>query len=119
MVLDYYDDGKGDYKRRSDITIEAQSGSKLTIYLMQRFSERTESRLHVNVQCAADSEVRLVIADSGAKNHRLDLHTDLQDRAIFDCQSIYFGRGEEKYDYNYNLVHYGICASPTWSSTAP
>lgn len=108
MVIDYHDDGLGDYRRHSDITIEAASGSKLTIYLLQRFSERTDSRMFVNVQCAADAEVRLIIADSGSKTHRLDLHADLQDRSIFDCQSIYFGRGEEKYDYNYNLVHHGV-----------
>ncbi len=108
MILNYEDDGLGSYKRYSEYEIVAKPHAQLTLFLVQRLSEKSESQCKVRVKCEPNSEVRIIIADSGAKAHRLDLRTDMEERSLFDCQGIYFGRGQERYDYNYNLVHHGI-----------
>ncbi|MDO5733544.1 MAG: SufD family Fe-S cluster assembly protein [Eubacteriales bacterium] len=112
LILAYSDSGELRTKRHTEVEIRAEAGSHLIIFLVQQMSEQADSRMFVNVYLEPDSEVRMIIADSGARTHRLDLKADLQDRAIFDCQGIYFGRGEESYDYNYELIHKGkLCRS--------
>lgn len=108
VILNYEDDGKGEYKRHTEIEIRAEANANFTLFLVQRLSEMSDSRAFVQVHCLPRSDVRVVVADSGAQTHRLDLRADLEERSLFDCQSIYFGRADEKYDYNYNLVHHGV-----------
>ncbi len=108
MILNYEDDGQDSYLRYSEIEIDAEPSSHLTIFLVQRLGEHSHSRCKIKVNCQELSEVRMIIADSGAATHGLDLQSDMQERSTFDCQGIYFGRNQERYDYNYNLIHHGI-----------
>ncbi len=107
IILAYSDDGDQPVQRQSEIQIRAEGGSRLLLFLIQQMSAEAASRMRVQVQLEPDAEVRLVIADSGAGSHALDLEAHLDSRALFDCQSIYFGREDECYDYNYKLIHHG------------
>lgn len=107
LIFHYQDDGRTSYQRASEFQVKTKPGAHLTIYLIQRLSQQSDSRCVVRVACGADSQVRLVNVDAGGASHGLDLRVDLEARADFDCQSIYFGQDQERYDYNYNLVHHG------------
>ncbi|MDO5737925.1 MAG: SufD family Fe-S cluster assembly protein [Eubacteriales bacterium] len=110
LIFAYRDSGEVTVKRQTDLHIEVAPGAKLMIFLLQQMSPLAASRMKIHCLLEPESELRLVIADSGAGSHALDLKTELDTRSLFDCQSIYFGRGQEKYDYNYHLIHHGQLA---------
>ena len=102
LVLDYF--SKADVKgfRHTIIEVEAEENSNVKIFLSQRFSLDILSIQSVYYKVKKNANVEFIQVDLGSKENYLSYIGELAEKeANVSINSIYFGKNNQKLDFNY------------------
>ena len=102
LALDYF--SKEDVKgfRHTIIEVEAEENSNVKIFLSQRFSLDILSIQSVYYKVKKNANVEFIQVDLGSKENYLSYIGELAEKeANVSINSIYFGKNNQKLDFNY------------------
>lgn len=102
LALDYF--SKEDLKgfRHTIIEVEAEENSNVKIFLSQRFSLDILSIQSVYYKVKKNANVEFIQVDLGSKENYLSYIGELAEKeANVSINSIYFGKNNQKLDFNY------------------
>ncbi len=102
LALDYF--SKEDIKgfRHTIIEVEAEENSNVKIFLSQRFSLDILSIQSVYYKVKKNANVEFIQVDLGSKENYLSYIGELAEKeANVSINSIYFGKNNQKLDFNY------------------
>lgn len=102
LALDYF--SKEDVKgfRHTIIEVEAEENSNVKIFLSQRFSLDILSIQSVYYKVKKNANVEFIQVDLGSKENYLSYIGELAEKeATVSINSIYFGKNNQKLDFNY------------------
>ena len=102
LVLDYF--SKADVKgfRHTIIEVEAEENSNVKIFISQRFSLDILSIQSVYYKVKKNANVEFIQVDLGSKENYLSYIGELAEKeANVSINSIYFGKNNQKLDFNY------------------
>ena len=102
LALDYF--SKEDIKgfRHTIIEVEAEENSNIKIFLSQRFSLDILSIQSVYYKVKKNANVEFIQVDLGSKENYLSYIGELAEKeANVSINSIYFGKNNQKLDFNY------------------
>ena len=102
LALDYF--SKADVKgfRHTIIEVEAEENSNVKIFLSQRFSLDILSIQSVYYKVKKNANVEFIQVDLGSKENYLSYIGELVEKeANVSINSIYFGKNNQKLDFNY------------------
>ena len=102
LALDYF--SKEDIKgfRHTNIEVEAEENSNVKIFLSQRFSLDILSIQSVYYKVKKNANVEFIQVDLGSKENYLSYIGELAKKeANVSINSIYFGKNNQKLDFNY------------------
>ena len=102
LALDYF--SKEDVKgfRHTIIEVEAEENSNVKIFLSQRFSLDILSIQSVYYKVKKNANVEFIQVDLGSKENYLSYIGELSEKeANVSINSIYFGKNNQKLDFNY------------------
>lgn len=102
LALDYF--SKEDVKgfRHTIIEVEAKENSNVKIFLSQRFSLDILSIQSVYYKVKKNANVEFIQVDLGSKENYLSYIGELVEKeANVSINSIYFGKNDQKLDFNY------------------
>lgn len=102
LALDYF--SKEDIKgfRHTIIEVEAEENSNVKIFLYQRFSLDILSIQSVYYKVKKNANVEFIQVDLGSKENYLSYIGELAEKeANVSINSIYFGKNNQKLDFNY------------------
>ena len=102
LALDYF--SKEDIKgfRHTIIEVEAEENSNVKIFLSQRFSLDIFSIQSVYYKVKKNANVEFIQVDLGSKKNYLSYIGELAEKeANVSINSIYFGKNNQKLDFNY------------------
>ena len=102
LALDYF--SKEDVKgfRHTIIEVEAEENSNVKIFISQRFSLDILSIQSVYYKVKKNANVEIVQVDLGSKENYLSYIGELVEKeANVSINSIYFGKNNQKLDFNY------------------
>ena len=102
LVLDYF--SKADVKgfRHTIIEVEAEENSNVKIFISQRFSLGILSIQSVYYKVKKNANVEFIQVDLGSKENYLSYIGELAEKeANVSINSIYFGKNNQKLDFNY------------------
>lgn len=102
LALDYF--SKEDVKgfRHTIIEVEAEENSNVKIFLSQRFSLDILSIQSVYYKVKKNANVEFIQVDLGSKENYLSYIGELVEKeANVNINSIYFGKNNQKLDFNY------------------
>ena len=102
LALDYF--SKADVKgfRHTIIEVEAEENSNVKIFLSQRFSLDILSIQSVYYKVKKNANVEFIQVDLGSKENYLSYIGELAEKeANVSINSIYFGKNNQKLDFNY------------------
>jgi len=102
LALDYF--SKADIKgfRHTIIEVEAEENSNVKIFLSQRFSLDILSIQSVYYKVKKNANVEFIQVDLGSKENYLSYIGELVEKeANVSINSIYFGKNNQKLDFNY------------------
>lgn len=102
LALDYF--SKADVKgfRHTIIEVEAEENSNIKIFLSQRFSLDILSIQSVYYKVKKNANVEFIQVDLGSKENYLSYIGELAEKeANVSINSIYFGKNNQKLDFNY------------------
>lgn len=102
LVLDYF--SKADVKgfRHTIIEVEAEENSNVKIFISQRFSLDILSIQSVYYKVKKNANVEFIQVDLGSKENYLSYIGELAEKeANVSINSIYFGKNDQKLDFNY------------------
>jgi hypothetical protein len=108
LTLDYFSKENIKGFRHSIIEVEAEKNSDVKIYISQRFSLDVLSIQSVYYKVKENANVEFVQVDLGGKENYLSYIGDLVEKdSNVNVNSIYFGKNEQKLDYNYVAIQRG------------
>lgn len=102
LALDYF--SKEDVKgfRHTIIEVEAEENSNVKIFISQRFSLDILSIQSVYYKVKKNANVEFIQVDLGSKENYLSYIGELVEKeANVNINSIYFGKNDQKLDFNY------------------
>lgn len=102
LALDYF--SKADVKgfRHTIIEVEAEENSNVKIFISQRFSLDILSIQSVYYKVKKNANVEFIQVDLGSKENYLSYIGELAEKeANVSINSIYFGKNNQKLDFNY------------------
>lgn len=102
LALDYF--SKEDVKgfRHTIIEVEAEENSNVKIFLSQRFSLDILSIQSVYYKVKKNANIEFIQVDLGSKENYLSYIGELVEKeANVSINSIYFGKNDQKLDFNY------------------
>lgn len=108
LALDYF--SKEDVKgfRHTIIEVEAEENSNVKIFLSQRFSLDILSIQSVYYKVKKNANVEFIQVDLGSKENYLSYIGELAEKeANVSINSIYFGKNNQKLDFNYVVNQIG------------
>ena len=108
LTLDYFSRESVKGFRHSIIEIEAEENSDVKIYISQRFSLEVLSIQSVYYRVKENANVEFVQVDLGGRENYVSYIGDLVDNnSNVNVNSIYFGKNEQKLDFNYVATQRG------------
>ena len=108
LTLDYFSRESVKGFRNSIIEIEAEENSDVKIYISQRFSLDVLSIQSVYYRVKENANVEFVQVDLGGRENYVSYIGDLVDNnSNVNVNSIYFGKNEQKLDFNYVATQRG------------
>lgn len=108
LTLDYFSDEAVKGFRHSIIEVEAEENSNVKIFISQRFSLDVLSIQSVYYKVKENANVEFVQVDLGGRENYVSYIGDLVDNnSNVNVNSIYFGKNEQKLDFNYVATQRG------------